>query len=144
MGLEDEMVSQTVEKAIFIVFGLSVFVAIGIPTFANVFTFMKEDRANSELDHLRDIMQEGINLVEQDDGLEYWTDFSISCKANVLLVNESHVIKIRAEISGAMVEKQVISRTYNLTVNKNVVEGSFSLVIYLEGEQIHVNFYNKD
>jgi hypothetical protein len=123
------MTSTTVEKAIFIIFGLAIFSAIGIPIFNAIQEIVEVDAVTRDFDSMVSKIDLGLRVVEHNGSSVYSSPVNFMADMTVVLTADSWGIKV--EYTGAQVHlvKSIYSQTCPITLACDNEEGTCQLFI---------------
>lgn len=134
------MTSTTVEKAAFVLFGLAIFSAIGIPIFNAIQEIVVIDASTHDFDNMVGKIELGLRVVEYNGSSAYSSPLEIREGTTVAVIADSWGIEV--EYSGTEVHlvKSIYSRTCPITLFCEVRAGACELNIEMINGFIVIRF----
>lgn len=123
------MPSTTVEKSIFIIFGLAIFSAIGIPIFNAIQDAVAVDAVTRDFDGMVSKIDLGLRVVEYNDSSVYSSPVNFLADMTVVPIADSWGIEVEYTGTRVHLVKSVYSRTCPITLACDNEEGACQLII---------------
>jgi hypothetical protein len=135
------MVSTTVEKALFIVVGLSIFTIVGVPLFNVISNLQHQASAGDMFRDWTRYIEYGIRQVEDDHSKSFEGEFMVL--GNVSMIHpDSYTLRIVLDDGDVYLEHEIRSSFYplNVTYAGPGPERPVNISIYYDNGMIHLIF----
>jgi len=136
------MPSTTVEKSIFIIFGLAIFSAIGIPLFNAIQDIIIVDRNTRDFDSVVNKIELGIRIVEYNGSSVYSSTVGIRAGMSIILIADSWGVQVEYITAQVHLMKSIYSRTCPISLLCEIEEGVYELNIEMINGFIMIQFLN--
>ncbi len=123
------MPSTTVEKSIFIIFGLAIFSTIGIPIFNSIQEILVIDACTRDFDSVVNKIELGFRVVEYNGSSVYSSTVDIKQGMTVGLVADSWGMEVEYSSAHVHLVKSIYSRTCPIALPCDVEDGVYELNI---------------
>ncbi|MHA1749285.1 MAG: hypothetical protein ACTSYF_11665 [Promethearchaeota archaeon] len=137
------MATTTLEKSFFIVFGLLIFMSVGLPLFSLSQEILDK---NSEINKFNSIVQEirdSIESVELNNSYIYQEYINIPENLTLQLIQNSTAIKISLNRTGLTLEEIVHSSQFPIVLQFQEGFGEYLLTCQLVKNQINLTLLKK-
>ncbi len=123
------MTSTTVEKSIFIIFGLTIFSTIGIPIFISIQEIVAVDAVTRDFDTVVSKIELGFRVVEYNGSSVYSSPVDLRAGMTILPLADSWGIEVEYTSSQVHLVKSIYSRMCPITLVCDNEEGTCQLVV---------------
>jgi len=121
------MASATLEKAIFIFFGLSIFATIGIPIYNMTQELIVNDSITKDFDSFVNKIDVAIHVVESNNSVSFQTKVYAIKNLTITSIDNFQGIQIEFNNSRFYLERTIYSRTLPINMECNIEEGNYLL-----------------
>ena len=108
------MVSTTVEKVLFIAFGLIIFSIVGLPLYNIIQDLVSKDTESRNFEYIVNQIDYSIHKIEDDNTFIFEGNIILPEGFSIELFENSYTIKVKVDGSGVQLEEIIYSRAYPL------------------------------
>ncbi|MFX0101011.1 MAG: hypothetical protein ACFFCS_15655 [Candidatus Hodarchaeota archaeon] len=106
------MVSTTVEKVLFIAFGLIIFSIVGLPLYNIIQDLVVKDTESRNFEYIVNQIDYSIHKIEDDNTFIFEGNLILPEGFSIELFENSYTIKVKVDGSGVQLEEIIYSRAY--------------------------------
>ncbi|HME54657.1 MAG TPA: hypothetical protein VKM55_20775 [Candidatus Lokiarchaeia archaeon] len=134
------MTSTTIEKAVFIVIGLSIFTIVGVPIYNGVKEIMNDELIEKNFDSLVNQIDFGLNIVENNNTYVFTANVTLFKNVQINVIDGGWALKIEYNDTDLYYQKTLNARAFPIILSCSEEEGMFLLTVKVLNGYLFVQF----
>jgi hypothetical protein len=134
------MASTTLEKALFIIIGLSIFAIVGIPIYNGIKKIVDADAIEKKFESFVNEVDLGLNVVENNNSHVYIANITYSKNLHINVIDGGWALKIEYNSTDLYYQKTLNARAFPIVLACSEEEGIFLFVVKVQNGYILVQF----